>query len=59
MSITIDKMTKGNIVFVIPVRINYTRTSQYVWNKKINAKLLAGILRDYGLGVFFLIFPKS
>ena len=33
MCVTINKMTKGNIVFVIPVRINYTRTRQYVWSK--------------------------
>ena len=24
-----------------------------------NAKLRTGILRDYGIGVFFAIFPKS
>ena len=30
MCVTINKMTKGNIVFVIPVRINYCRTRQYV-----------------------------
>ena len=33
MCVTINKMTKGNIVFVIPVRINYTRTRQYVQSK--------------------------
>ena len=30
MCVTINKMTKGNIVFVIPVKINYTRTRLYV-----------------------------
>ena len=33
MCVTINKMTKGNIGFVIPVMINYTRTRQYVWSK--------------------------
>ena len=33
MCVTINKMTKGNIVFVITVRINYTRTRQYVRSK--------------------------
>ena len=28
MCVTINNMTKGNIVFVIPVRINYCRTRQ-------------------------------
>ena len=57
MCVTINKMTKGNIVFVIPVRINYTRTRQYMF--EANAKLPTGALRDYRLGVFFAIFPKS
>ena len=33
MCVTINKVANGNIVFVIPVRINYTRTSQNVRSK--------------------------
>ena len=33
MCVTINKMTKGNIVFGIPVRRNYTKTRQYVQSK--------------------------
>ena len=51
MCVTINKMTKGNIVFVIiPEPGNMFEA---------NAKLPTRILRDYGLGVFFAIFPKS
>ena len=47
-------MTKGNIVFVIPVRIPEPGNMF-----EANAKLPTGALRDYGLGVFFAIFPKN
>ena len=52
MCVTINKITRGNIVFVIPVRINYTRTRQY-------AKSPTGTLRNYGLGVFFTMFTEN
>ena len=51
-------MTKGNIIFVIPVRINNI-IAEPGNMFEANAKLPTGNLRDYGLGVFFAIFPKS
>ena len=48
-------MTKGNIVFVIPVIIAEPGSNMF----EANAKLPTVTSRDYGLGVFFVIFPKS
>ena len=57
MCVTINKMTKGNIVFVTPVRIKIIPEPGDMF--EANAKLPTGTIRDYQLGVFFAIFPKS
>ena len=58
MWVTINKMTMGNIVFVIPVGINNIIPEPGI-TFEANAKVPTGILRDYGLRVFFAIFPLS
>ena len=56
MCININKKTKGNFLLsylqgqVIPEPGNMFEA---------NAKLPTGILRDYGLGVFFAVLPKN
>ena len=46
----------GVLCIVIPVRVNYTRLANMC---EANAKSPTGISRDYGLAVFFAIFPKN